>query len=264
MVDDLHIPLGPFIAVVITISMIGFVTGTSGPSGQWKQKRTNVPVSVQSSEVPTARSYTQMRQTARGQVTWPSPSPALANSTTSSATPTPKPSENPDKAALQRYLGERQARRAYDGAPPTIPHPVRQNSASECLACHGQDLKLGKKVAGSLPHDSLTNCNQCHVPSNGPFPGKFEVAKDPREVENSFNGQPSPNGGNRAWSIAPPQVPHTSWMRENCLACHGSKAAYPMRSSHPERQNCSQCHAASAQDSLRPSVMPGMVQGTMP
>ena len=105
MVDDLHIPLGPFIAVVITISMIGFVTGTSGPSGQWKQKRTTVPVSAQSSEVPTARSYTQMRQTARGQVTWPSPSPGHANSTISPGNPTPKPSETPDKAALQRYLG---------------------------------------------------------------------------------------------------------------------------------------------------------------
>ncbi len=48
------------------------------------------------------------------------------------------------RISMEQALKQRQQRRAYDGAPPTIPHLVQQNSASECMACHAKDCVLGR------------------------------------------------------------------------------------------------------------------------
>jgi cytochrome c-type protein NapB len=73
-------------------------------------------------------------------------------------------------------------------------------------------------------------------------------------VPNSFVGKVSPVAGPRAWDIAPPQIPHTTWMREQCDACHGVNGRDPIRSTHPWRESCEQCHAASATNDLRPGL----------
>lgn len=58
--------------------------------------------------------------------------------------------------------------RAYDGAPPLIPHDVEARKGI-CLACHG----TGEGGAPLAPHPTRTHfCLQCHVGQDltvGPF-----------------------------------------------------------------------------------------------
>jgi cytochrome c-type protein NapB len=61
------------------------------------------------------------------------------------------------------------ARRAWVGAPPTIPHPAHQHEAPACLACHRHGAKVAGKVATPTTHPERASCLQCHV-----------VAADPR------------------------------------------------------------------------------------
>jgi hypothetical protein len=59
----------------------------------------------------------------------------------------------------QAALADRARNRAYDGAPPTIPHHtwMREN----CTSCHGLVTRPGTRTT----HPWLTNCTQCHAPS---------------------------------------------------------------------------------------------------
>lgn len=150
-------------------------------------------------------------------------------------------------------LAARAGGRAYDGAPPTIPHAVRQDSAAECLACHDEGLRLRGRVASPVSHEAFTSCGQCHVPQWGPMPGE-RLPPDASFGENSFVGMASPAAGERAWSIAPPVIPHRTTMRERCLSCHGPNGRDALRSSHPDRQSCEQCHAPSAGMDMRPDL----------
>ena len=40
---------------------------------------------------------------------------------------------------LEQARAERASRRAFDGAPPVVPHAIDQMSAASCLACHSSD-----------------------------------------------------------------------------------------------------------------------------
>jgi cytochrome c-type protein NapB len=42
-------------------------------------------------------------------------------------------------------------------------------------------------------------------------------------------------------------VPHTTWMRNDCLSCHGRTASPGLETTHAWRKNCLQCHAPSAE-----------------
>lgn len=147
------------------------------------------------------------------------------------------------RAAVER----RAALRAYDGAPPVIPHAIDTISVASCIACHGKDARLliGGKRPAEMSHPWITNCTSCHVPADG-----LRQLKEPAEarliVESSFVGKPSPGHGLRAYGGAPPVIPHPVWMRQNCLACHGPDREQAIRSSHPDRKNCLQCHASNA------------------
>jgi cytochrome c-type protein NapB len=134
---------------------------------------------------------------------------------------------------------ERSLRRAYDGAPPVIPHP---RLGALCIECH---TSTGKSVpdrgfAPANPHALTTglsqtaNCRQCHV-----FHSTNEMF-----AESDFSGlAQSLQPGERLYSGAPPVMPHAIFMRENCTACHSGPAARPeIRCSHPERARCTQCH----------------------
>ena len=57
----------------------------------------------------------------------------------------------------------RAERRAYDGAPPTIPHPIAERNAVACMSCHVDGLKLVDKIAPPMPHKAYASCVQCHV-----------------------------------------------------------------------------------------------------
>ena len=148
------------------------------------------------------------------------------------ARPTP-PSEIDKVSALH----DRQQNRAFNGAPPTIPHAVDQMSTKSCMACHGQGLHTQSLRASQISHPYLANCTQCHVESNPQHIAPI-VFKP-----NGFRGQAAPNGGPRAFQEAPPQIPHSTWMRSNCLSCHGATG---IRTTHPWRQSCTQCHTPSA------------------
>ena len=42
----------------------------------------------------------------------------------------------------------RSDRRAYDGAPPTIPHAINYRDVESCIACHSQDTDI---IVGGTP-----------------------------------------------------------------------------------------------------------------
>jgi cytochrome c-type protein NapB len=75
----------------------------------------------------------------------------------------------------------------------------------------------------------------------------FQRAED-LFAENSFVGLPQDlRSGGRLHPLAPPTIPHKTFMRENCTACHsGAAAREEIRTSHPERTRCRQCHVAVA------------------
>lgn len=134
---------------------------------------------------------------------------------------------------------ERATRRAYDGAPPVIPHPPRGGT---CTTCHNQRGVLVPEVgfAPPSPHGATTGmsrvsrCRQCHV---------FRIAEDEWR-RNDFNGlRQDLRRGLRLHPLSPPVIPHRVFMRENCTACHdGAAAREEIRTSHPERVRCRQCH----------------------
>ncbi len=156
-----------------------------------------------------------------------------------------------DGTDLDGDLADRASRRAFDGAPPVIPHGTGQLAAPSCLACHEDGARFDGRIASPMSHDELSSCTQCHVPSSH-FEHNAEIATDPRMVENSFVGMESPTAGPRASLVAPPQVPHQFHMRERCVSCHGVNGRAAVRTSHPARFNCTQCHTTQADVDKRP------------
>jgi cytochrome c-type protein NapB len=133
----------------------------------------------------------------------------------------------------------RSARRAYDGAPPVIPHATFNMA---CVGCHTDQGIFVPDVgfAPAMPHlqtpglSRASNCRQCHVFRE--VEGVF--------AESGFQGRLQDlRRGERMYAHAPPVVPHPSFMREDCAACHtGPAAREELRCSHPERIRCAQCH----------------------
>lgn len=154
---------------------------------------------------------------------------------------------NVTEAERALALRERAARRAYDGAPPVVPHPIAQDSAAACLACHGPGLVVKDKIASKISHATYTSCTQCHVPTVGPrIPTGETVLREPL-AENQFVGLNAPLKGSRAWPQAPPTVPHSTLMRSDCNSCHGPQGLFGLRTPHPNRQACVQCHTPGAE-----------------
>ena len=142
------------------------------------------------------------------------------------------------EGAMKTSAVDRALRRAYDGAPPVIPH---QNFGAACLSCH----KTGMAVpdvgyAPIVPHDhveipgAMSRCRQCHV-----FAQTDEVFR-----ESEFVGFAQDlRHGSKLHEFAPPVIPHGLLLRENCVACHAGPAAREeIRCTHPERTRCQQCH----------------------
>lgn len=148
-------------------------------------------------------------------------------------------------------LVARARNRAYDGAPPTIPHPIAQQAWPNCLTCHARGMRVATRTAPAICHTSMQSCTQCHVVSNGPVPGAPPSGGPP--TDNTFAGLEAPAHGERAWPGAPPTIPHATLMRARCESCHGD-LALGLRSSHPWRQSCTQCHAPSAALDQRPAL----------
>jgi cytochrome c-type protein NapB len=227
------------LSVVVGVAVIGLAAGlrSEAPAGA-----PPTPAPEAAASAPPARGYAELRRAPPAAVTpW-------AGTTREGP---PAPDGTPIAAALDARAGQR----AYDGAPPTIPHPVRQSSAAECLACHRDGVAIRGRVARPVSHPEYASCTQCHVVEDRPMPGGDWLAEGPPADANVFAGLAAPAAGPRAWDIAPPQIPHRTHMREQCLSCHGPYGRSPMRSSHPERQNCQQCHAPAAALDQRAEVL---------
>lgn len=173
--------------------------------------------------------------------------------TTLSPLAAPADSQQPvvpgDTATKLTDLATRAERRAYNGAPPTIPHRVAPRDATTCVACHGPDgLRLGDVTARPMPHAHFASCTQCHV-AQEPV-----AAEEQRWLDNDFAGLPAPTAGHRAYPGAPPVIPHSVHMRENCATCHGWSGPAGLKSSHPWRKSCTQCHAPWASRDMHPGA----------
>jgi len=143
----------------------------------------------------------------------------------------------------------RAERRAYDGAPPMIPHAINSHSVKSCVACHGKEtnLVIAEKRVPVMSHMSLQNCTQCHAPMDGLRFVKEENKATLAELS-KFRGEASAGKGSTAYHGAPPTMPHKLSMRQNCMACHDTGRANAIQTSHPERKNCLQCHALDSRN----------------
>lgn len=149
--------------------------------------------------------------------------------------------EKVPQAVKEDSLRFRSTRRAFNGAPPVIPHEIMQRETEDCLGCHEDGGDLDGDLVPKISHRHLVNCLQCHAPV------AETVLGPPAAMENSFEGLPEPLGGDRAWQGAPPTIPHTTRMRSDCLSCHGEFGRKGIQTPHPERKSCLQCHGPSAQ-----------------
>ena len=156
----------------------------------------------------------------------------------------------PDAAELARLLAVRETRRAYAGAPPTVPHPVDQVQSASCLACHGTPTRIGPRDVPQMSHAPHSQCIQCHAPSGGPGGDAFSRPV----VANGFAGLPPSTRGTRAHAEAPPTLPHGTHMRQNCLSCHGPGGSSALKTPHPQQSSCLQCHATDAARETLPPV----------
>lgn len=136
------------------------------------------------------------------------------------------------------------ALRAYDGAPPVVPHPIDEQSAASCLGCHKEGVVVEGRVARAISHPPYASCTQCHVTAEPRF-------EKPPPPHNTFAGHHPNKESEQAWPGAPPVIPHSVWMRDNCSSCHGVAGLPGLRTTHPDRPNCTQCHAAY-EDRTRP------------
>lgn len=227
-------------AIILAIALVGFLRGIAEPEIATTVRQVDPPGKTTESEndVPHAVAYKDMAMASfRANRDWSSslkqlqfPSPGMFDLV--ERTPEMKTTA----------LADRTRTRAYEGAPPVIPHPVEQQSAASCLACHGKGVRLGDRVAAKISHPHYSSCTQCHVEFHSGAPFDSEPI-----AENEFRGLERSGVGDRVYAGAPPTIPHTLWMRNDCLSCHGLIARPGLRTTHPWLSNCVQCHASSAE-----------------
>lgn len=218
------------------VAVIGLISGVEG-SGRDLAQQAAVPAVA--TVAVDARSYRDMRSKAFGPN---SALPATWFQTLHAIRPDPFAVVSQTPADRDAALTRRASRRAFDGAPPTIPHAVDQIATPACLSCHGEGAVVAGMTAPIMSHVRHDSCVQCHVVVADPR----RLAVTPPAPTTSFIGIESPRGGERAWQGAPPTIPHSTWMRERCASCHGPFGTLGMRTPHPWQQSCTQCHAPSA------------------
>ena len=224
------------VAITLAIVLIGLVTGTS-PS-TYQAERAPERTRPDPGPVPPARTHAELAVRPWGADPAASGWSEAVQTARDQAPPHPEAGESVEAA-----LRDRSTRRAFDGAPPVVPHPIRDGGASECLACHGAGFELGRARAGGLPHPAYASCTQCHVASAATFAALPATAA--AEVRSGWQGLEAPRQGERAYPGAPPSVPHAIWMRGDCNGCHGPQGRAALRTPHPGRQSCLQCHPAT-------------------
>lgn len=232
------------LAAVLVVSASGYFMGlrqtNSHVAASGLGNFTHSEMATASNAAPTARRYSEMRTLPKANSTWTNVVTKLLQVTNDLfATIT-----NTDESRASLQLS-RTTRRAFDGAPPVVPHPIDQSSAFNCLSCHGEGKVVKGKVASKISHANYGNCTQCHVPADGAGILVATVLNE-RLAENAFAGNNDPVKGTRAFVGSPPTIPHPTQMRSDCMSCHRPNGSAGIRTTHPYRQSCVQCHAPSA------------------
>lgn len=191
-----------------------------------------------------ALGYGELRNTRRGPNGWMYGS---VSADLAAGLPEAEELSNESDEDRARVIAERAKLRAYDGAPPSIPHAVTQQTM-DCVACHVGGAAIGEKLAPRMSHAMRASCTQCHVPMGDPRAGQPPID----QPQNDFVGLAAPLRGERAWPGAPPTIPHTTSMRSECNSCHGPSGRVGLRTPHPVRTSCTQCHTPSALLDQRP------------
>lgn len=246
--------------IALTVGLSGFFMGlrqTSAEASLAREVRRTTPRPAATpshqpgeTKVPVALAYSRLKEHTL------QPNHAWANRLADLDRPAPTATEfaalSRDEQATVRH--HRAARRQYDGAPPVAPHPLNQSTAAACLECHGQPVVIAGITVPQMSHEPYENCLQCHVSALGPTSTWRSRPISPADG-NAFVGRPSPGFGLRAYEGAPPVLPHATWMRQNCLSCHGPGGANSFRTPHPDRHNCLQCHAPDARIDQSPALL---------
>jgi nitrate reductase (cytochrome), electron transfer subunit len=239
-----------FFAIVIALAVVGYLKGLREPIEPHEPR----PTAGLGTGAPTAPTYAEMS-------TWRPADPVPSLQRRAEVPPEPPP---PASAALrQEVRAERALNRAYDGSPPTVPHPVDEGPL-DCMVCHEEGLRMTNLRAPQISHDPYTSCTQCHVPQALERPW----ADTPSLTGNRFAGlaeaaargdvEPAP------WPTAPPSIPHPTLMRTECLSCHGPTGTDALRTPHPERISCGQCHVGSALLDQRVTARPPFTPAGVP
>jgi cytochrome c-type protein NapB len=243
-----------FLAIVFAAAISGYFSGLRQAPTRGASPPEEVHEAHAKSEsphnAPRAAGYTELRKRNLG----PNREfrPSLAE--------LPSPEKINSRKKFPRYtdddillaLADRAERRAFDGAPPVVPHPITQLGSESCLVCHSAGSKIGDRHAPKICHQHLTNCTQCHVEGHRSGEAPPETLAS-TVGENDFVGLEAPLHGVRASRTAPPVIPHTTWMRTDCVSCHGPSGRNAIQTRHPYRENCLQCHASSAQLEQQPT-----------
>lgn len=224
-----------FLVCGIAIAIGGFIYGLSGP-GDVERPGTS-QMTASDPTIPLAPRYSEMsaRRHAQETATIASRAPEQTGERTIG---------DPNRD-IELARATREQRRAYDGAPPTIPHPVNESTGA-CVECHIDGIQLGELVAPVMSHQMLGSCTQCHVRAAIDWPWADTAMLTTSTFQGARSAEERGDIVAVPWPTAPPVTPHSTWMRSNCASCHGPLGHAALRTPHPERASCQQCHVPSA------------------
>ena len=243
------------IGVVLAGAIGGLFVGTRGTRVTADERRqtaiqraqrgphAQVPTPESAPPVPAAMAWRELSGTRRG------PNALFVNEIRKLGPNMPAPEVREGRAErLLETLAARATRRAFDGAPPRIPHAFDERSTAACVVCHAAGAMVADRIAPRMSHATYQNCTQCHVATD-----MAAIERSGAPAENAFVGS-MPHPGRRYLPGAPPVMPHPLAMRQTCLSCHGPLGPPGLRSTHPERANCTQCHVLEENARLAPTL----------
>ncbi len=226
--------------VVLAAGCTGDPKPKSGaPSGDPAPSATNpqpTPEPAATTAAPSAPTEPATKQPTSAEPTTAQPTtaePTTAEPTTAEPTTAEPTTAEPTASPWDDALRQRLATRAFEGAPPVIPH-VLDKTTKDCLSCHARGAKVAGKNVPRLSHAEYIACQQCHVSAAGPMQAEPPTLAPPATVSRTERIIAFPG--------APPVVPHREFMREACGSCHGADGLEGLRTTHPERRSCQQCH----------------------
>jgi cytochrome c-type protein NapB len=141
-------------AAVTTIALVGFLTGVERP----RQGLPETTIRGEASAALPAPGYADLRAVRRG--------PNAGMYATAMSTFTARAEEGPPESDQDRARST--PRRAFDGAPLTIPHAIRQQGPPDCLGCHETGVVVTGRRAPKMNHARRESCTQCHVVRSSP------------------------------------------------------------------------------------------------